>query len=146
MNKVFLSGNLTQDPEVRYSQSGTAYTKTGIGVRRAFSKNGDGQNNTDFFNLTLFGKQAEFCGRYLKKGSRVLVEGRIENDNYEDKNGVKHYRVNIMVDSIEFADSKRSGGDDSGGENYRNNSGGGNYGNNSGSNYGGDNSDVDVPF
>jgi len=141
MNKVFLSGNLTQDPEVRYSQSGTAFAKTGIAVRRQFSKNSDGQNATDFFNLTVFGKQAEFCGRYFRKGSRVLVEGRIQNDNYEDKNGVKQYRIVIIVDNIEFADSKRAGSGESSGN------GGGNYENNSGgSNYDNDSEDVDVPF
>ena len=138
MNKVILSGNLTQDPEVRYSQSGTAFAKTGIAVRRPYSKNSD--NTTDFFNLTVFGKQAEFCGRYLKKGISVIVEGKIQNDNYEDKNGVKHYRVDVIVDNIEFAGNKRSGGESSG-------NGGGNYGNNSGgSNYDNGTEDVDVPF
>lgn len=139
MNKVILSGNLTRDPEVRYSQSGTAYARTAIAVNRPFTKNSE--NTTDFFNLTVFGKQAEFCGRYLKKGSNVIVEGRIENDNYEGKDGVKHYSVNIMVEHIEFAGSKRSGGGESSGN------GGGNYENNSGgSNYDNDSEDVDVPF
>lgn len=138
MNKVILSGNLTRDPEVRYSQSGTAYARTAIAVNRPFTKNSE--NTTDFFNLTVFGKQAEFCGRYLKKGSNVIVEGRIENDNYEGKDGVKHYSVNIMVEHIEFAGSKRSGGESSG-------NGGGNYESNSGgSNYDNDSEDVDVPF
>ena len=138
MNKVILSGNLTRDPEVRYSQSGTAFARTGIAVSRPFSKNSE--NNTDFFNLTVFGKQAEFCGRYLKKGSSVIVEGSIQNDNYEDKNGVKRSRVDIIVDRIEFAGNRRSGGgNNSGGEDYENKSGGG-------SNYDSDESDVDVPF
>ena len=139
MNKVILSGNLTRDPEVRYSQSGTAFAKTGIAVSRPYSKNSE--TTTDFFNLTVFGKQAEFCGRYLKKGSAVILEGRVENDNYEDKNGVKRYSVNIMVEHIEFGGSKRSGGGESSGN------GGGNYENNSGgSNYDNDTDDVDVPF
>ena len=139
MNKVILSGNLTRDPEVRYSQSGTAFAKTGIAVSRPYSKNSE--TTTDFFNLTVFGKQAEFCGRYLKKGSAVILEGRVENDNYEDKNGVKRYSVNIMVEHIEFGGSKRSGGGESSG------TGGGNYENNSGgSNYDNDTDDVDVPF
>ena len=140
MNKVILSGNLTRDPEVRYSQSGTAYARTAIAVSRAFSsKNTEGQNTTDFFNLTVFGKQAEFCGRYLKKGSSVILEGRVENDNYEDKNGVKHYNVNIMVERIEFAGNKRSSGE--GGGSY--NSGGES---NTNSNYDDNSEDVDVPF
>ena len=140
MNKVILSGNLTRDPEVRYSQSGTAFAKTGIAVNRPYSKNSE--TTTDFFNITAFGKTAEFCGRYLKKGTSVIVEGRIQNDNYEGKDGVKHYAVNIMVDNIEFAGSKRSGG---GGESFGN--GGGNYESNSGgSNYDNDSEDVEVPF
>ena len=140
MNKVILSGNLTRDPEVRYSQSGTAYARTAIAVSRAFSsKNTEGQPTTDFFNLTVFGKQAEFCGRYLKKGSSVIVEGRVENDNYEDKNGVKHYSVNIMVERIEFAGKKSSSGEVGGGY-----SSGGES--NTNSNYDDNTEDVDVPF
>ena len=147
MNKVILSGNLTKDPEVRYTQSGVAYARMGIAVSRPYSsKNNDSQQpQTDFFNLVSWNKQAEFCGRYLKKGSRVLVEGRIQNDNYEGKDGVKHYNVNIVVDNIEFAGSKPSGGGDNsndGGNNFD----GGNYKNNSGSNYNNDSDDVDVPF
>ena len=140
MNKVILSGNLTQDPEVRYSQSGTAFAKFGIAVRRPYSsKNTEGQNTIDFFNLTVFGKQAEFCGRYLKKGSSVILEGRVENDNYEDKNGVKHYSVNIMVERIEFAGNKRSSGEGGGGYNSGSES-------NTNSNYDDNSEDVDVPF
>ena len=93
--------------------------------------------------MTAWNKQAEFCGRYLKKGARILVEGRIENDNYEDKNGVKHYTVDIRVDNIEFAGGKpRQNDNDSG-----NNNGGDNYENTSDSNSGYDTTDdVDVPF
>ena len=140
MNKVILSGNLTRDPEVRYTQSGMAYARMGIAVNRPYSsKNTEGQATVDFFNMISWSKTAEFCGRYLKKGSSVIVEGRIENNNYEDKNGVKHNDVSIHVDNIEFAGTKRSGGgENSGGGNYRNNSGGSNYDNNS--------DDVDVPF
>lgn len=140
MNKVILSGNLTRDPEVRYSQSGTAYARTGIAVNRPFSsKNSDGQSSTDFFNLAIFGKQAEFAGRYLKKGSSVILEGRIENDNYEGKDGIKRYSVNIMVEHIEFAGSKRRNDGNDG--NPVNGNGGGN------DDYdGGNEPEVDVPF
>lgn len=112
MNKVFLSGNLTRDPEVRYSQSGKAFTRMGIAVNRPFSK----EKAVDFFNLTAWEKTAEFCGRYLRKGSRVLVEGRLQTSNYENKDGVKVNSVDIMVDNIEFAGSKRT--DEDGGGNY----------------------------
>ena len=143
MNKVILTGNLTRDPEVRYTSSGTSYAKMGIAVMRPYSsKTNDGQQITDFFNLTAWNKQAEFCGRYLKKGARILVEGRIENNNYEDKNGVKHYSVDIRVDNIEFSGGKpRQNDNDSG------NNGGDNYENTSDSNSSYDTTDdVDVPF
>ena len=114
MNKVFLSGNLTRDAEVRYSQSGKAFAKMGIAVNRPFSK----EKAVDFFNLTAFNKTAEFCGRYMTKGTRVLVEGTIQNSTYENKDGAKVYAVDILVDNIEFAGGKRSEGDNSGGSNY----------------------------
>ncbi|MCR5834096.1 MAG: single-stranded DNA-binding protein [Selenomonadaceae bacterium] len=120
MNKVFLSGNLTRDPEVRYTQSGKAYAKMGIAVRRPFTKDKDA---VDFFNLTAWDRTAEFCGKYLNKGSRVLVEGRLQNSSYENKDGIKMTSTDIMVDNIEFAGSKRSEEDGArvGGEGYSNN-------------------------
>ena len=114
MNKVFLSGNLTRDAEVRYSQSGKAFARMGIAVNRPYSK--DREKVTDFFNLTAFNKTAEFCGRYMTKGTRVLVEGTLQTSTYENKEGVKVNSVDILVDNIEFAGSKRS--DSSGDENY----------------------------
>ena len=105
MNKVFLSGNLTRDTEVRYSQSGKAFAKMGIAVRRPYSK----ENVVDFFNLTAFGKTAEFCGRYMTKGQRALVEGTLQTSTYENKDGVKVNSFDILVDNIEFAGSKPSG-------------------------------------
>lgn len=113
MNRVFLSGNLTRDVEVRYSNSGKAFARMGIAVRRQFSKDKDA---VDFFNLVAFDKTAEFCGRYLSKGSRVLVEGRLQTSTYENKDGVKVNSVEIMVDNIEFAGSKQRSED--GGGNY----------------------------
>ena len=104
MNKVFISGNLTRDPEVRYSQNGTAFARFGIAVNRNFSK----EKVTDFFNLTAFNKTAEFCGRYMRKGSRVLVEGNLQTSTYENKDGVKVNSVDVIIDNIEFAGSKRA--------------------------------------
>lgn len=109
MNRVFLSGNLTRDPEVRYSQAGKAFAKMGIAVNRPYSK----EKAVDFFNLTAFDKTAEFCGRYMTKGTRVLVEGRLQTSSYENKDGVKVNSVDIMIDNIEFAGAKRT--DDGGG-------------------------------
>ena len=103
MNKVFLSGNLTRDPEVRYTQAGKPYARMGIAVNRPYSK----EKVTDFFNLTAWDKTAEFCGRYLVKGTRVLVEGRLQNYSYEGQDGTKRSGVDVIVENIEFADSKR---------------------------------------
>jgi len=113
MNKIFLSGNLTRDPEIRYTQSGKAYARMGIAVRRPYSKDKDA---VDFFNLVAWEKTAEFCGKYFQKGSRVLVEGRLQTSTYENKDGVKVNAVDIMVDNVEFADSKRQ--NSGGGEDY----------------------------
>lgn len=118
MNKVILMGRLTRDPEVRYSQGSNsmAIAKFSIAVDRRFKR--DGQPDTDFFNCTAFGKQGEFVEKYLQKGTKVVVVGNIQNDNYE-KDGVKHYSVQINVDEIEFAESKnaQSGGNSYGGGN-----------------------------
>ena len=117
MNKVFLSGNLTRDPEVRYTQTGKAFARMGIAVRRQFSKDKDA---VDFLNIVAWEKTAEFCGRYFAKGSRVLVEGRLQTSSYENRDGVKVNAVDVLIDNIEFADSKRvsNGGGDIGGGNY----------------------------
>ena len=103
MNKVILTGNLTKDVEMRYTQSGKEMARMSIAVNQGY---GDKQT-TDFFNLTAWEKTANLCGKYLSKGSKVLVEGRLKNNNYE-KNGVKHYGVDVIVESIEFMDSKGS--------------------------------------
>lgn len=111
MNKVFLSGNLTRDPEVRYTQTGgRAYARMGIAINRRYKD----KESVDFFNLVAWEKTAEFCGRYLRKGSRVLVEGRLQTSSYENKSGVKVNTVDIVVDNIEFAGSKQQG--DGGGD------------------------------
>lgn len=101
MNRVFLSGNLTRDVEVRYTQSGKAFARMGIAVKRPFAKDA-----VDFFNLVAWEKTAEFCGKYFKKGSRVLVEGRLQTSGYE-KDGVKHNSTDVLIDNIEFAGGDR---------------------------------------
>ena len=103
MNKVILTGNLTKDVEMRCTQSGKEMARMSIAVNQGY---GDKQT-TDFFNLTAWEKTANLCGKYLSKGSKVLVEGRLKNNNYE-KDGVKHYGVDVIVESIEFMDSKGS--------------------------------------
>ncbi len=106
MNKVILMGRLTRDPEVRYSQNGNqmAIARFSIAVDRRFKR--EGEPDADFFNCTAFGKQAEFVERYLHKGTKIVTCGRIQNDNYTNKDGQMVYSVRVMVDEIEFAESK----------------------------------------
>nr|DAR82969.1 MAG TPA: Single strand binding protein [Caudoviricetes sp.] len=109
MNKAILMGRLTRDPEVRYSQSDSsmAIARFSLAVDRRYKKQGD-ETTADFFNCTAFGKQGEFVEKYLKKGTKIVVTGRIQNDNYTNKDGQKVYSVQIMVEEIEFAESKAS--------------------------------------
>ena len=131
MNKVILMGRLTRDPEVRYSQgaSQTSVARFSVAVDRRFKR--DGEPDADFFNCTAFGKQAEFIERYLHKGTKIVLSGRVQNDNYTNKDGQMVYSVRIMVDEIEFAESKNASG---GGGDYNN---GGSYNNGGGFNGGG---------
>lgn len=110
MNKVIMMGRLTRDPEVRYGQgaNSTAVGRFSIAVDRRFKR--DGQPDADFFNCTAFGKTAEFVEKYLKKGTKVVLSGSLQNDNYTDKNGVQRYDVRIIVDDLEFAESKNASG------------------------------------
>lgn len=106
MNVVILSGNLGQDPEIRIAQSGNTVASFSLAVRRKVQK--DGEDISDWFNCTAFGKKAEFCEKYLHKGSRVMVVGEIQNNNYEDKNGTKHYSNQVIISNIEFGESKKA--------------------------------------
>ncbi len=127
MNKVILMGRLTRDPEVRYSQgaSQTSVARFSVAVDRRFKR--EGEPDADFFNCTAFGKQAEFIERYLHKGTKVVLCGRIQNDNYTNKEGQMVYSVRVMVDEIEFAESKNASSANAGGG-YNNNGGGYNNG------------------
>ena len=98
MNKVILCGHLTRDVELRHGQS-TDVARVGIAVNRR-------KEGVDFFNLVAFGKTADFMGKYFGKGSRVLIDGRLQSSTYE-KDGVKHTAFDVIVDNVEFADSKR---------------------------------------
>lgn len=104
MNHVVLMGRLTKDPEIRYTNSGKTVGSFSIAVNRRFKS--DGQPEADFFNCVTFGKQAEFVEKYLHKGTKILLDGEVQNNNYKDKDGVTHYSVSIIVDEIEFAESK----------------------------------------
>ncbi len=115
MNKVILMGRLTRDPEIRYSQGANslAIARYSLAVNRSFKR--DGEPDADFFNCTAFGRNAEFAEKYLKQGTRILISGRIQQDNYTNKEGQKVYSVQIIVDEQEFAESKNASGGESGG-------------------------------
>ena len=106
MNKVIIMGRLTRDPEVRYSQgaNATAVARFSMAVDRRFKR--EGEPEADFFNCTAFGKIGEFAEKYLKQGTKVVLSGRIENDNYTNKDGQKVYGTRIVVEECEFAESK----------------------------------------
>lgn len=111
MNKVMLMGRLTRDPEIRYSQSQSgeqmAIGRFSIAVDRRFNRNGS-DTTADFFNCTAFGRLGEFVEKYLKQGTKVVVIGRIQNDNYTNKEGQKVYSVQVIAEEIEFAESKNA--------------------------------------
>lgn len=109
MNKLILMGRLTRDPEIRYSQGENpmAIARFSLAVDRRFKRAGD-STEADFFNCTAFGKQAEFAERYLKQGTKILLSGRIENNNYINKEGQKVFSVQVITEEIEFAESKKA--------------------------------------
>ncbi len=109
MNKVYLIGNLTRDPEVSETTGGVPYCRFSIAVNRNFT-NADGNREADFFNIIVWRGQAEPCGRFLKKGSKVALVGSLQNRSYEDKDGVKRTVTDIVASEVEFLNTNR--GDD----------------------------------
>lgn len=107
MNKIILMGNLTRDPEIRYSQgeNSIAIARFSLAVNRRYRREGE-EPESDFFNCTAFGKQAEFVEKYFHKGSRMLLSGRVQNNNYTNNNGEKVYGVQIIVEEVEFGERK----------------------------------------
>lgn len=105
MNKVILMGRLTRDPEISSSTSGTTFARFSIAVDRKFSR--EGEPDADFFNCSAFGKTAEFIERNIHKGTKILVSGRLHNNNYTNKEGQKIYDVRVVVDDVEFGESKK---------------------------------------
>ena len=106
MNKVILMGRLVRDPEVRYSQGAnpTAVAKYSLAVPRKYKQ--DGQPDCDFINCIAFGKLGEFAEKYLRKGTKIAVVGRIQTGSYTNKEGQKVYTTDVVVEEQEFAESK----------------------------------------
>ena len=117
MNRVILMGRLTRDPNVSYSQGGDnmAIARFTLAVdRRGRRQDGADQQNADFIGCVCFGRQAEFAEKYLRQGTKVAVTGRIQTGSYTNKDGQKVYTTDVVLDDIEFAESKNSqGGSDS---------------------------------
>ncbi len=103
LNKAILIGNLTRDPEVKSLPSGIKVTSFSVATNRVWKdKNGVKQENVDYHNIVVFGRQAEIVGQYLKKGSSCLVEGRMQTRSWDDASGVKKYRTEVIGDRIQF--------------------------------------------
>ena len=105
MNQVNMTGRLTADPEVRYTKSGSQIANYRIAVNRRFKR--EGEPDADFINCTVFGKGAEFAGKYLKKGTGVGITGRLQTDSYTNKDGFRVNTFEIIVDTQEFTESKK---------------------------------------
>ena len=106
MNKVILMGRLTRDPEVRYSagDNSMAIARYTLAVDRRFKR--DGEATADFISCVVFGKQAEFAEKYFRQGIRIVVSGRIQTGSYTNRDGVKVYTTEVVVEEQEFAESK----------------------------------------
>ena len=115
MNKVMLIGNLTRDPELQTTNNGKSVCRFGLAVQRRFA-NSDGERDADFFNITVWGIPGENCHKYLKKGSKCGVIGRIQISSYDAADGSKRNSTDIIAEEIEFIGSRN--GSDEGGNSY----------------------------
>ncbi len=119
MNKVILMGRLTRDPEVRYSQgeSPLAIARYTLAVDRRFNRNngGDNQQTADFISCVAFGRSGEFAEKYLRKGTKIAVSGRIQTGSYTNRDGQTVYTTEVVVEDQEFAESKNSNSGSDGG-------------------------------
>jgi single-strand DNA-binding protein len=111
LNRVLLIGNLTRDPEVRYTPKGTAVTEIGLAVNRIYSgEDGEKKEETTFVDVTLWARQAEIAGQYLKKGRPVFIEGRLQLDTWDDKQtGQKRSRLRVVAENLQLLGSRQEG-------------------------------------
>lgn len=106
MNKVFLIGRLTREPELRYTESNIPVAMFTLAVNRSFTNN-DGEREADFINIVVWNKKAENAKNYLNKGSRVAIDGRIQTRSYDDQNGQRRYITEVVANQVEFLVSKK---------------------------------------
>lgn len=111
LNKAFIIGNMTRDPELKALPSGSKVASFGVATNRVYKdKDGNRQEAAEFHNIVAFGRLGELCAQYLKKGSQVLVEGRIQTRSWEAQDGSKKYRTEIIADNVQFGSRAGSGG------------------------------------
>jgi single-strand DNA-binding protein len=117
LNKVLLMGNLTRDPEVRYTPKGTAVAELGMAINRVYSaENGEKREETTFVDVTLWGRTAEIAGEYLKKGRPVFIEGRLQLDTWDDKQtGQKRSKLKVVGEGMQLLGGRGEGGGGGGG-------------------------------
>jgi single-strand DNA-binding protein len=127
LNKVMLMGNLTRDPEVRYTPKGTAVAELGLAINRVYSAdNGEKREETTFVDVTLWGRTAEIAGEYLKKGRPVFIEGRLQLDSWDDKQtGQKRSKLKVVGEAMQLMGGRGDGGGGGGGESSEGGGGGG---------------------
>ena len=115
-NKVILVGNLTRDPELRYTPKGTAIAKIGVAVNRVWtSEAGEKKEEVTFIDVDVFGRTAENVGQYMRKGRPILIEGRLRLDQWDDKQtGQKRSRLGVVAETVQFLGSAQGGGGDGG--------------------------------
>lgn len=109
LNKVIIMGRLTRDPDFKHTQSSIEMCTFSVAVDRQFKDSKTGERLTDFLDCTAFRGTAVFISRYFSKGNMILVEGNIQNSNYTDNNGVKHYSNKIIVENVSFCGGKNDG-------------------------------------
>jgi len=110
LNKAIVIGNLTRDPEVKSLPSGIKVASFSVATNRVWKdKNGVRQENVDYHNVVVFGRQADVVGQYMKKGSSILVEGRMQTRSWDDATGSKKYRTEIVADRVQFGPRKEGG-------------------------------------
>lgn len=108
LNKVILMGRLCADPELKQTQSGTATCRIRVAVNRQFANKQTGEREADFINVTCWRQTAEFVSKYFHKGSMIIAEGSLRNNDWTDQNGVKHYSMEVFAESVQFGESKQS--------------------------------------
>jgi single-strand DNA-binding protein len=128
LNKVFLMGNLTRDPELRHTAQGTSVANFSIAVNRNFrASDGEYKKETNFFNIIVWGKSGENCQKYLSKGRPVMVEGRLQNRSYETQDGQKRTVTEIVADNVQFLGSRSDNAQDDNSGSFANDFGGPSY-------------------